>query len=50
MDIIKIKEFHDAKFTIKNMKRQPTEKKKIIADHIPGKELHPEHRKSYITQ
>ena len=30
MDIIKIKEFHDAKFTIKNMKRQPTEKKKIM--------------------
>ena len=39
MDITKIKEFRDAKFTIKNMKRQPTEKKKITADHIPGKEL-----------
>ena len=39
MDLTKIKKFCAAKSTIKKMKRQSAEKKKIIADHIPEKKL-----------
>ena len=39
MNITKIKEFCAAKYTVKNMNTQPTEKEKIFASHVSDKEL-----------
>lgn len=39
LDIIKIKNFYDSKDTIKKVKHQPTEWKKIFGNHISDKGL-----------
>lgn len=39
MDFIKIEDFSAANYTIRNVKRQPTEREEILAINISNKEI-----------